>query len=169
MEIRHTEISDIATLEKMWNEALTFMRERELPLWPPFPVDLILQEIKDGLNFKLCSDEKIISFFSLALSDPVIWEEKERGDSIYIHRGVTASEYRGVNTTPLVLEWARVKGRITGRKFIRIDTWGSNTRLIEYYKKAGFTHVGFRDMGDAPGLPSHYKNLRLALFETPVS
>lgn len=168
MEIRYTEISDIAIMEQMWNEALDFMRERNLPLWPGFPAELIQREIRERLNFKLCIDESIISFFSVALSDPVIWGEKEIDDAIYIHRGVTSSGYRGINMTRLVLEWAKVKARIMDRKFIRIDTWGSNTKLIEYYESAGFTHIGFKDMGDASGLPSHYKNLRLALFETPV-
>lgn len=168
MEILKTTQEDLETMRLMWDEALHFQKEGGNPVWPEFPEELIIKEIESDLNFKLTAGGKILCYFSIAFSDPVIWEEKERGDALYLHRGVTASEFRGLGLTRFIFEWARLKAKLINRKYIRIDTWGSNKELINYYIRAGFRHIGYKDLGETPDLPAHYNNLRLAIFETDV-
>jgi hypothetical protein len=48
-----------------------------------------------------------------------------------------------------------------------MDTWGENTKLIDYYKKCGFEHMGTIDLDNTIGLPVHYKG-KLALLEMAV-
>jgi hypothetical protein len=49
-----------------------------------------------------------------------------------------------------------------------MDTWGENTKLIDYYKKCGFEHIETIDLGNTTGLPSHYKG-KLALLEMKIN
>lgn len=168
MEILRTSRDDLEIMRVMWNEALQFQKEGGNPVWPEFPEELIVSEIESDLNYKLTSGGKILCYFSVVFSDPVIWGEKEKGDALYLHRGVTASEFRGLGLTRFIFEWARVKAKLINRKYIRIDTWGSNRELINYYTRAGFRHIGYRELGETPDLPAHYNNLRLAIFETDV-
>lgn len=168
MEILKTTHEDLQTMRIMWDEALQFQKEGGNPVWPEFPEELIIKEIESDLNFKLTAGGKILCYFSIAFSDPLIWGEKEKGDALYLHRGVTAPEFRGLGLTRFIFEWARVKAKLINRKYIRIDTWGSNKELINYYVRAGFRHIGYKQLGDEPGLPAHYNNLRLAIFETDV-
>lgn len=168
MEILRSTKDDLDTMRLMWDEALRFQKEGGNPLWPEFPEKLIIKEIESELNYKLAAGGKILCYFSIAFSDPVIWREEERGDALYIHRGVTAPEFRGLGLTRFVFEWARIEAKLINRKYIRIDTWGSNRSLINYYISSGFRHIGYREMGEATGLPAHYNSLRLAIFETEV-
>ncbi len=168
MEILKTSPEDIKIMRVMWDEAIHLQKEGGNPVWPDFPEEIITREIESDLNYKLTSGGKILCYFSVAFSDPVIWGKDERGDALYLHRGVTSTEFRGLGLTRFVFEWARIKARLINRKYIRIDTWGSNKELINYYIRAGFRHIGFKDMDEAPDLPAHYNNLRLALFETDV-
>lgn len=48
-----------------------------------------------------------------------------------------------------------------------MDTWGENTKLIDYYKKCGFEHINTIDLDNTNGLPAHYKG-KLALFEMKI-
>ena len=41
-----------------------------------------------------------------------------------------------------IIEWAKKYCKENGKQFIRMDTWGENTKLIEYYKKCGFELEG---------------------------
>ena len=168
MEIVKTSPEDIGAMRYMWEEALHFQKESGYPVWPEFPEEIIAKEIESGLNYKLSSGGEILCYFSIAFSDPVIWGEREKSDALYLHRGVTNPAFRGLSLTRFILEWARVMVKLINRKYIRIDTWGSNTSLINYYTRSGFKHIGYRQMDEAPGLPAHYRNLRLAIFETEV-
>jgi len=168
MEILKTSTDDLKIMKLMWSEALHFQKEGGNPVWPEFPEELIIKEIESDLNYKLTAGGKILCYFSIAFSDPAIWGDKEKGDALYLHRGVTAPEFRGLGLTRFIFEWARVKAKLINRKYIRIDTWGSNKELINYYIRAGFRHVGYIELGEAPELPAHYNNLRLAIFETDV-
>ena len=45
-----------------------------------------------------------------------------------------------------------------------MDTWADNDRLVAYYQRSGFKHVGIIDLDKTQGLPTHYKG-QLALLE----
>lgn len=169
MHIFHSKLVDIDVFRDFWNAALSYQRQNKLPLWPSFPKWNIEQEIQSGLHFSVRSvDGALTGYFSLALSDHVIWESKECGDAIYIHRMCVNPDRKGGNLTSSVLAWANEYASGLGRKFVRMDTWADNERLVDYYIKRGFRYIGIRQMGDAPELPLHYSFTRLALFENQI-
>jgi ribosomal protein S18 acetylase RimI-like enzyme len=63
------------------------------------------------------------------------------------------------------MEWAKQYAEINGKNFVRLDTLGNNTKLIEYYTKAGFQFLGLFDLKNTNGLPDHYHNVPACLFE----
>ena len=58
---------------------------------------------------------------------------------------------------------------MNGKEFIRMDTWGDNPKLINYYINCGFSYIETIILDDIEGLPTHYKkNETLALLELKV-
>lgn len=166
MKIVRSTSSSANEFGDFWNAALEYQKAEGFPLWPPYPAEKIGAEIQSGLHFSVFLPDGVLAgFFSLALSDELIWLEKERGDAIYIHRMCRNPLRKGNNLAASILIWAYGFVAGAGRKFIRMDTWADNPRILNYYITCGFRHIGNRQLGIIPGLLPHYKNLNLALFE----
>ncbi len=162
--------SRLAEFRQFWDAAVAWQTARGLPLSPPFPEHLIRPEMADGLHFMgLRRDDLCAGFFSVTLSDRVLWGERDRDDGIYIHRMCVNPLAKGERFAAGVLAWAHGHAAGRGRAFVRLDTWADNDRLVAYYGGCGYRLVGFRDVGDAPTLSAHYHGIRLALFENPVA
>ena len=169
MRIHPSTTSSENKFRDFWSAAISYQVSKQLPLWSPYPEQKIKDEIQTGLHFSVFTpDDVLAGYFSLALSDELIWNKEERGDAIYIHRMCVNPDRKGCNLTTSVLAWAYGYALGVGRKFIRMDTWGNNQRLVNYYVACGFRHIGNRQLGVAPELPPHYHNANLALFENAV-
>lgn len=169
MKIRPSTRSDIDTFRDFWNSALAYQRARRFPLWPPFPEKHMEEEIRAGLHFSSDFPDGVLAgYFSVALSDELIWSTEERGDAIYVHRMCVNPLRKGSNLAKSVLSWAYGYASSLGRQFVRMDTWADNQRLVGYYVDCGFHYIGDRQLGDVAGLPPHYSNTRLALFQNVV-
>jgi GNAT superfamily N-acetyltransferase len=169
MKIHRSTKSSESLFREFWDAALTYQKSVGSSLWPSYPADKIKSEILSGHHFSIfLLDDVLAGYFSLALSDELIWEEKERGDAVYIHRMCVNPICRGKNLAASILSWAYGFATGAGRKFVRMDTWGNNDRLVNYYVACGFRQAGNRQLGVVPGLSPHYSNAYLALFENPV-
>ena len=94
--------------------------------------------------------------WAITFSDKEIWEEKDQNDSIYIHRIATNPAFRGQRLVKNIVAWAKNYAREHGKKFVRLDTLGNNTRLIQHYTEAGFNFLGVVRLADVSKLPLHY-------------
>jgi GNAT superfamily N-acetyltransferase len=169
MKIQRSTISDESQFHEFWTAALAYQQSVKSQLWPEYPEALIRNEIEAGLHFSaFLPDGALLGYFSLALADPLIWEGKEQGDAIYIHRMCVNPASKGHNFAGTVFIWASGYATGSGRKFLRMDTWADNERLINYYVSCGFQHIGNRQLGLVPELPPHYSHARLALFENEI-
>jgi GNAT superfamily N-acetyltransferase len=169
MKIRRSTHSDIRTFRHFWDSALAYQKARQLPLWPPFPESDVEEEIRIGLHFASdFPDGFLAGYFSVALSDELIWAGEERGDAIYVHRMCVNPLRKGSNLARSVLAWSHGYASSLGRKFVRMDTWADNQRLVGHYVGCGFHYIGDRQLGDVAGLPPHYSSTRLALFQNAV-
>ena len=170
MKIQRSASASDHQFRDFWNAALAWQESKQLPLWPPYPAQMIKDEIQAGLHFSVFMlDGVLAGYFSLALSDKLIWAEKERGDAIYIHRMCVNPERKGNHLSTSVLAWAYDYAAGAGRKLIRMDTWADNQRLVDHYIACGFRRIRDRWIGTVPGLPPHYRNVNLALFENAVN
>jgi hypothetical protein len=65
----------------------------------------------------------------------------------------------------LILEWSVNHVKEKGLQFVRMDTWGDNQKIIDYYMKFGFSFVENFTTPDTEELPVHNRKLKLALLE----
>ena len=169
MIIARSAAADEERFREFWNQALAKQRSSGIPLWPEYPAALIREEIQAGLHFSAHgSDGALAGCFSLALADPLIWAREEKGDAVYIHRMCVNPAAKGNHLASNVLSWAYGYAARAGRKYVRMDTWRDNRRLIDYYVSCGYRLVGERHIVGDERLPSHYADIDLALFQNEL-
>lgn len=166
MRIENCTINDIEEIYRMYHLASEYQRSKKIVVvWPEFDRQLVETEIAENRQWKLIIDEEIACLWAITFSDEQIWEEKNKDAAIYIHRIATNPEFRGRNFVKIIVEWAKKYARRINKDYVRLDTLGNNTRLIEHYKNAGFSFLGMFDLKDTSGLPDHYHNVPACLFE----
>ena len=148
---------------------MVYQRDNNLPLWPDYPAEKIREEIQNGLHLSAYNPNDIlVGYFSVALTDPLIWGEDEKGDAIYIHRMCVNPAAKGGRLAQVVLAWACGYATAMKRIYVRMDSWGDNRRLVDYYTSCGFKYIRTRHLGDVPELPSNYSNSKLAMFQNDI-
>jgi ribosomal protein S18 acetylase RimI-like enzyme len=165
MDFLNSETTDFDEIFRLYDAAIEFQKTKFDKTWLPFDRAMIIGEIAEKRHWKIVSGEKIACIFSIAFADPMIWKEKSLEPSIYIHRIVTNPEFRGQKFVPKITDWARVYAKSIGKKFVRMDTWGDNQKLIDYYVECGFEFLGVITPTKSADLPKHYSGITLSLFE----
>ncbi len=169
MEISSCLVEDVDAVFNLYEQARILQRLKNMVVWPFFEKKFLENEIINGQQWKLVSDGEIACNWTIAVADKEIWEEKESGDAIYIHRITTNPNFRGNNFVTKIVEWAKVFAIENKRKYVRLDTLGNNTKLIEHYTKSGFTFLGIFKLTNTTNLPAHYQiEPNCCLFEIVV-
>lgn len=159
---------DIDGIFRLYDAAIKYQKERYKLYWPEFERDMVTNEIAENRQWKLMIDEKIACVWATTFTDPLIWEERNSDPSVYIHRIATNENYRGKNFVVNIVEWAKKYAFVNDKKFVRLDTTGLNEKLIAHYTKCGFTFLELRKLQNTEGLPAHYHNADVSLFELEV-
>lgn len=133
--------------------------------WPEFDRILIENEIVEQRQWKIIVDNQVACIWVTTFDDPLIWEERSIDPAIYIHRIATNPVFRGRGLVSEIVRWAIKYAKSFNKQFIRIDTVGNNEKLIEHYKNCGFKFLGFSMLKNTTGLPAHYQNATVSLFE----
>src|SRR5215213_1004689 len=95
MKFLNSEPADFAEIFKLYDAAIEFQKTKFDKSWLPFDRTMIEREIAEKRHWKILIGNKIAGIFSIAFEDPLIWKEKSREPSVYIHRIVTNPEFRG--------------------------------------------------------------------------
>jgi len=165
MQIQNSTIQDIETAFSLYRAAVDYQRINGYNLWPEFERGLIEKEILENRHYKIIDGNDIACMFSVVYNDPIIWEEKDREPSVYLHRIATNPTFKGKGLMHMIKKWAAEHARQNGKKFIRMDTWGDNEKLKAYYVNCGFTYLGQKSLPQPNPLPQHYWGTTLSLFE----
>ena len=170
MKIKNSTSEDIETIFKLYASATVYQKTKFISnIWPEFERSLVETEINEQRQFKLLIDNDIVCIWAITFEDPFIWEEKDKDPSIYIHRIATNPNFRGQNFVKHIVGWAKPFAQKNNKQFIRLDTCGRNTSLIEYYKNCGFTFQGFHKIKNFENLPSHYHEAEVCFFEIKLN
>ena len=166
MQILNSTISDIPEIFRLYRIASDHQRAKQtVVVWPEFEKELVETEVKENRQWKLLINEKIACVWTITFSDEKIREERNADAAVYIHRIATDPDFRGNKFVKIIVAWARHYAKDNGKDFIRLDTLGNNTRLIDYYTHAEFTFPGFFYLKNTEGLLSHYHGVPACLFE----
>lgn len=168
MQIINSTTSDIETIFKFYDAAIAFQKTKFYKHWQGFDRCLIEQEIKESRQYKIVVDGVVVCIFVVTFNDAIIWGERDTAPSVYIHRIVTDPAFRGNNYVKNIIAWAVDYGRKNGKLFVRMDTWGDNQKLIDYYTNCGFTFLGVTEKMNDMNLPKHYDCVSLSLFEIAI-
>jgi ribosomal protein S18 acetylase RimI-like enzyme len=169
MQIQNSVLSDVDEIFRLYKAASDFQKTKISVHWPEFDRKLIETEIFENRQWKIVADGKIACVWATTFTDPKIWEERNEDPSVYIHRIATNPHFRGQNLVVEIVEWAKVYAKENKRQFIRMDTVGNNKGLIQYYKKCGFHFIGLVKLKNTQGLPAHYDNATVSLFQMEIN
>ena len=159
MQIQNCTIDDINEIFRLYAIATEYQRSKKtVVVWPQFEKQLVETEIAENRQWKMVIDDKVACVWAITFSDEQIWEERNKDAAIYIHRIATNPDFRGRNLVSLIVEWAKDYAKKINKDFVRLDTLGNNTRLIELYTNAGFDFLGMFYLKNTRGLPGHYQN-----------
>jgi ribosomal protein S18 acetylase RimI-like enzyme len=168
--IRNCTLADSDSILALYDDAMSLQTQKNTVVWPPFEKTFIEREIEEGRQWKLVIDREIACNWATTFSDKEIWAERDKNDSIYIHRIATNPLFRGNRFIDDIVDWARTYARSQGKQHVRLDTLGNNTRLIQHYTSAGFNFLGIFRLDNTEGLPAHYqREPNCCLFEMPIN
>lgn len=170
MKIQNSQKQDIDSIFKLYKIASNYQKTiKAIVVWPDFEIDMVEAEIEQNLQFKLIINNKIACIWAIAYNDEQIWEKSKNDKAIYIHRIATNPEFRGQNFVTIIANWAKEYAQKQELDYVRLDTLGNNVKLIEHYKSSGFTFLGLFTLNNTKGLPSHYHNQPICLFEIKLN
>ena len=169
MQIKLCTIEDADTILLLYEDARRLQREKKMVVWPHFDKAYIENEIREQRQWKGMEGADIACNWVVTYVDESIWEEKENGDAIYLHRIVTNPRHRGNKLINEIVEWAKKFASEKDRHYVRLDTLGNNKKLIDHYTLAGFEFLGMFQLKDTRKLPAHYREEpNCCLFELAV-
>ena len=167
--VQPSDAGDLQAILEMYGHASALQREKEMVTWPEIPPSLIKQEIAEQRQWKMIIDGQIACIWVIAFDDPLIWGEKNKDPSIYLHRIATAPKFRGQGLVEYVVKAAVDMACHMKLDFIRLDTVGQNPGLLKHYTDHGFTFLGTYELPSTEGLPGHYNDAPVMLFEREVN
>jgi ribosomal protein S18 acetylase RimI-like enzyme len=157
MIVENCVTTDADTILSLYQSARELQTQKKMVVWPMFERSFIETEISEQRQWKLLVDNIIACNWAITFHDKEIWGEKDRNDSIYIHRIATNPAMRGNRYVDKIADWARNYAKQKRKSFVRLDTLGNNTKLIEHYTSAGFEFLGIIRLADTSNLPGHYQ------------
>lgn len=165
MQITNTEEKDLPFIYWLFEEAIEYQKRKGYPVWVGYDKQTLMNDIAEQLQYKIVIDNQIACIFSICYQDAIIWREKEQGDAMYLHRIVVNPSMKGQKQFEKVLEWAKKHALENNIKYIRMDTWGNNENIVDYYKSFGFQFIENFTTPNSADLPIQHRNLYLALLE----
>lgn len=160
--------ADIPEIFSFYELAVAYQKTKFNRHWQQFDPALIAREIAEGRQWRITAGNRTACIFATAFEDPFIWGEKSVEPALYLHRIVTHPDFRGNNYVQQIITWAKAYCKEQQLQYIRMDTWGDNQELIDYYVQCGFRFLGIITPQASDTLPSHYSGITLSLFEIPV-
>ncbi|MCL6461890.1 MAG: GNAT family N-acetyltransferase [Flavobacterium micromati] len=168
MTFKTSTINDIETIFEFYDIAVKYQKTKFNKHWQGFETELIKKEITENRQWKIIIDDKIVCVFAITFEDESIWKEKNSDKAVYFHRIVTHPDCKGQNFVKKIIAWGKQFAKEKKLDYLRLDTWGDNTELIDYYQKCGFEFLGIITP-DYNGLPKHYDGITLSLFEIKLN
>jgi RimJ/RimL family protein N-acetyltransferase len=158
-------LPDVDEIFEVYRLGIEFQKTVFHRYWPGFDRNLLIKEIEEGRHWKIEDNNRIACVFSVQYEDPIVWEDGE--PSLYLHRIVTNPAFKGNGYVKEIIEWSKDHGKSLGKKYVRLDTFSDNPRLIDYYVRCGFRLIGYKFFKPEAPIPEHYKD-GLSLFEMTI-
>jgi len=164
-KIVNTTKGDLDKILCLFEQAMDLQRKNGYEVWSSIDKIALEKDIETGLQYKIVKDADILCIFSISHNDPFTWRDRDQNNAIYLHRIVVNPNFKGQRQFEKVLNWAKHFAPQKNLKFVRMDTWADNKKIIDYYKSFGFEFIEYYRTTDTPELPIQNRNLNVALLE----
>ncbi|WP_310395667.1 GNAT family N-acetyltransferase [Hymenobacter sp.] len=168
-EVSNTTKEDLNKIYWLFEQAISLQGKNGYKVWEKIDDSALHTEIENGLQYKIVEGATVLCVFSIQHNDPFIWRDRDQSDAIYLHRIVVNPNFKGQRLFGKILDWAKRFARRNNLKYIRMDTWADNEKLIDYYKSFGFHFIEYYETLDAPELPIQNRNLNVALLQMELN
>jgi hypothetical protein len=167
--IENTTPTDLESVFELFDASIIYQEKNGYPVWKNYDKPILVNDVRNKNQYKIVVDDQIAMVYSVCYSDKILWRQKEKGDAIYLHRIVVNPTFKGQRLFGVILEWAIQHAKSKALKFIRMDTWADDRKIISYYLGFGFHFVEDFNTPDIPELPVHNRNIPLALLEYEIT
>lgn len=168
MYIAPTVSDDLGVIRGLFDQAVLYQQAKGLPMWNRYDKAALTADLRQKIQYKLCADHEIAMVFSVFMTDPNMWGEREQGDAIYLHRIISNPAFKGQRLLQQVIDWSVDLAKAQQRKYLRLDTWASNPQMQAYYQSFGFDYQGNAFIPDLPEIPPPYRNYEVSLFQIRI-
>ncbi len=146
MILVRAEEADLPRLLKFRTDASRWLSALGTDQWAkPFPASHILGSIRRGEVYLAKEHPEKDAAATITLdrdADPSLWTPDEVAQgALYVHKLAVDRAYAGTGLGTRLLDWAGDEAAQRGARWLRLDAWTTNSRLQEYYRAHGFTHV----------------------------
>jgi ribosomal protein S18 acetylase RimI-like enzyme len=143
--IRTARTEDLPAVAHLLDQAGEWMRQQGITdQWPiRFPLSDLAQRVDRG-ELHIAHDDAIpVGTFALDHhADPEFWHDDPNGDHAgYLHRLAVDRAHAGHGIGAQLVDHAAGVVARGGRQWLRLDCAKHNTRLHDYYRRLGFTHL----------------------------
>ena len=168
IKIINTTKEDIEIILWLFKQAMELQGKNDYKVWEEIDTIGLEKDIENNQQYKVMLDNNILCIFSVQFNDRFIWREKDKDDAIYLHRIVVNPKFKGQKQFEKVLNWARQFAKQKNLKYVRMDTWADNSKIISYYKTFGFNFIENYITTNTSELPVQNRNLHVALLQLEI-
>jgi GNAT superfamily N-acetyltransferase len=148
LTIRRAHRADVDRVVDLLGQATTWLAERGLDQWqdaePELRRDRVSAGITAGTVWIVERDARTVATITIdTTADPELWHDStDPDDALYVHRMVVARDEACQGLGAALLDFAGRQATAASRAWLRLDAWATNTKLHDYYRAQGFTHLG---------------------------
>ena len=156
---------DIPIVIALYEEGSEFQKRAFGKGWQVIDTGRLETEIEERRLWKIDEPDGTACVFSVAYSDPILWRDLNADPAMYLHRIVTNPDFRGRGYVTKITNWSRAHASANGLRYVRLDTWEENGKLVDLYLSNGYRYVRTVEVTESDGAPKHYVGNRISLFE----
>jgi len=107
----------------------------------------VARDVEAGLFHVAIVDDEVAGTVKFQLTDLEFWPDMDQAECAFIHRLAVRRRHAGGEVADALMTWAVDRARTLGRRYLRMDTEASRTRLRARYERFGFRHHSNRHVG----------------------
>ena len=125
-----------------WLHAKGITKQWPSPTPSAFKEFMAQQIVRGDVYLARLADGQAVGTFRFDWTDVDLWRD-DSNDGGYVHTFAIRNGAHGQGVGVAMIEWAKQHVRERGKKFLRLDCWGENEPLKNYYTGLGFTLVRY--------------------------
>jgi len=172
IEVRQAQPADFEAVMAILEEASQWLLSKSIHQWPAgaFPKTYVANAIERGEFYLARQNGQAAGTIKLQWSDKLIWGDQP-DDAGYVHHLAIRRAFAGHQLGRQLLHWAEGQVAAADKQYLRLDCWGENVKLKQYYERAGYLPCGEfkQEVGDRVWSVARYEKKLLKNEDLPAS